>query len=162
MTDTPQTPSGASASHAEDEIDLGRLFGLLLDHKWLIIVITFAFSLAGVVYAMLATPIYQGDALVQVERRSSISPLGDLGDVFGTESEASTSAEVQILQSRMVLGQVVDRVELDTVVQPRTMPVVGDFVLRRQIPRPAFMQGQAYIWGGESIQVGRFEVRSEE
>ncbi|WP_253451549.1 polysaccharide biosynthesis tyrosine autokinase [Halomonas sp. Y3] len=158
MTDTPQTPSGASASHAEDEIDLGRLFGLLLDHKWLIISITFVFALAGVVYAMLATPIYQGDALVQVERRSSISPLGDLGDVFGTESEASTSAEVQILQSRMVLGQVVDRVELDTVVQPRTMPVVGDFVLRRQIPRPAFMQGQAYIWGGESIQVGRFEV----
>ncbi|WP_299315330.1 polysaccharide biosynthesis tyrosine autokinase [uncultured Halomonas sp.] len=158
MTDTPQTSSRVSASPAEDEIDLGRLFGLLLDHKWLIIVITFVFALAGVVYAMLATPIYQGDALVQVERRSSISPLGDLGDVFGTESEASTSAEVQILQSRMVLGQVVDRVELDTVVQPRTMPVVGDFVLRRQIPRPAFMQGQAYIWGGESIQVGRFEV----
>lgn len=158
MTDTPQTPSRASASPAEDEIDLGRLFGLLLDHKWLIVAITFVFSLAGVVYAMLATPIYQGDALVQVERRSSISPLGDLGDVFGTESEASTSAEVQILQSRMVLGQVVDRVELDTVVRPRTIPVIGDFVLRRQIPRPAFLQGQAYIWGGESIHLGRFEV----
>ncbi len=110
---------------ADDEIDLGRLFGLLVDHKWLIIAITVLFAVCGAVYATLATPIYQGDALVQVEKRPSVSPLGDLANVMGGQGEnpsSSTAAEVQILQSRMVLGQVVDRVQLDTVVQ-----VVADY-----------------------------------
>ncbi|MFC2992169.1 polysaccharide biosynthesis tyrosine autokinase [Halomonas tibetensis] len=159
MTDPTQTPSrAAAAAPADDEIDLGRLFGLLLDHKWLIILVTALFAVVGAAYAILAAPVYQGDALVQVEQRSSLSPLGDLGDVFGQETESSTSAEVQILQSRMVLGQVVDRVELDTVVRPRALPIIGDFVLRRQIPRPDVMAGKPYIWGGERIEVGRFGV----
>src|SRR5699024_4542909 len=102
MSQTTSSPA------ADDEIDLGRLFGLLLDNKWLIIAVTALFAMAGIAYAMLATPIYQSDALVQVERRSSVSPLGDMASVFGEESDSSTAAEVQILQSRMVLGQVVD------------------------------------------------------
>ncbi|WP_367948962.1 polysaccharide biosynthesis tyrosine autokinase [Halomonas sp. 3H] len=143
---------------ADDEIDLGRLFGLLLDHKWLIIAVTALFAFAGVVYALLATPVYQADALVQVERRSSISPLGDLGSVFGEETDSRTSAEVQILRSRMVLGQVVDRLELDTVVTPAPLPLLGDALRRRGIERPGFMEGRAAVWGGEHLALGRFEV----
>ncbi|MDZ7852542.1 MAG: polysaccharide biosynthesis tyrosine autokinase [Halomonas sp.] len=143
---------------ADDEIDLGRLFGLLLDHKWLIIAITFFFALGGIIYAQLQTPIYQGDALVQIERRSNISPLGDMAEVFGQENESSTAAEVQILKSRMVLGQVVDRIGLDTVVQPRMLPVIGEFVLRHGIERPDAMAGQAFVWGGETMELGRLDV----
>lgn len=157
MTEPSNTAPPRSAP-ADDEIDLGRLFGLLLDHKWLIIAITFVFALGGVAYALLATPVYQGDALVQVERRSTVSPLGDLAEVFGQEGESSTAAEVQILQSRMVLGQVVDRIGLETVVQPRTLPVIGNFIRRHGIERPEFMAGQAFVWGGESIEVGRLDV----
>lgn len=145
------------ASH-EDEIDLGRLFGLLLDHKWWIAGITALFAVLGAIYALLATPVYQGDALVQVEQRSSLNPFGELSDVLGQESESPTSAEVQILQSRMVLGQVVDRVALDTVVMPSTLPIIGEFIQRRGIQRPEFMQSSTAVWGGESINVGRLEV----
>lgn len=151
---TSQRPTPSN----EDVIDLGRLFGLLLDHKWWIVGITALFTVFGVLSALLATPIYQGDALVQVERRSSINPFGELSEVLGQESESSTSAEVQILQSRMVLGQVVDRVALDTVVMPRTLPIIGEFVQRRGIQRPDFMQDSAAVWGGESINLGRLEV----
>src|SRR5690554_4619288 len=160
MTDSSQTAVRAAAP-ADDEIDLGRLFGLLLDHKWLIIAVTFVFALGGVAYALLATPIYQSDALVQVERRSSVSPLGDLANVMGDVAgapESSTAAEVQILQSRMVLGQVVERTGLDTAVTPRTLPVIGGFIQRRGIERPGFMAGSASVWGGESLQLGRFDV----
>jgi len=157
MTDSSQ-PSPRAAAPADDDIDLGRLFGLLLDHKWLIIAVTALFAFAGVVYALLATPVYQADALVQVERRSSISPLGDLGSVFGEETDSRTSAEVQILRSRMVLGQVVDRLELDTVVTPASLPVLGDALRRRGIERPGFMEGRAAVWGGEHLALGRFEV----
>ncbi len=161
MTDPTQTPS-RTAAPADDEIDLGRLFGLLLDHKWLILSITFVFALVGVAYALLATPIYQSDALVQVERRSSVSPLGDLanvmGEVGGGGESSSTAAEVQILQSRMVLGQVVDRTGLETVVVPHSLPLIGEAIRRRGIERPGFMAGFPHVWGGERLELGRLEV----
>ncbi|MEQ6890511.1 Wzz/FepE/Etk N-terminal domain-containing protein, partial [Halomonas sp. CS7] len=124
-----------------DGIDLGRLIGMLLDHKWRIVFITSLFTAGGVLYTILATPIYQGDALVQIEHRSSVSPLGDLANVMGTGDtpDSSTAAELQILQSRLVLGQVVDRVGLDTVIRPKRPPLVGNFIERHQIARPNFL-----------------------
>ncbi|WP_416137224.1 polysaccharide biosynthesis tyrosine autokinase [Halomonas sp. HK25] len=161
MSDTAQTPSKSTtgqAASADDEIDLGRLFGLLLDHKWLILAITALFALGGVVYALLATPIYQSDALVQVERRSTINPLGDMASIFGDETDNTTAAEVQILRSRLVLGQVVDRLGLDVSVSPKTLPLVGDFVQRRGIERPGLFSGGAAVWGREHLEVGRLDV----
>lgn len=157
MIEATKNPSRGSAP-AEDEIDLGRLFGLLLDHKFLIVAVTAAFALAGVVYALLATPIYQGDALVQVEKRSSLSPFEDLGGLLGEDGSSDTSAEIQILQSRMVLGQVVDRIGMDTVVVPKALPVIGEFIQRHGIERPGVMSGNSAVWGGEFLTLGRFEV----
>lgn len=116
--------------HNDDEIDLGRLFGLLIDHKWLIAIITGAFMFLGVLYALLATPIYQADALLQVEKKSSgIPALGDMADMFASESEAAT--EIEIIKSRMVIGAVVDQLKLTNVVQPNYFPVIGKFLARR-------------------------------
>lgn len=152
-----QMPSIPHIPKDNDEIDPSRLLGALLDHKWLIIFVTALFMLIGVTYATLSTPIYQGDALVQIERRSSVSPLGDLNNVLGVD-EFNTPAEIQILQSRMVLGQAVDRLGKDTIVRPVTLPYIGDFILRRGIQRPDFMVGQPHIWGGENIEVARFQL----
>ena len=66
----PQQPNRNNA----EAIDLGRLLGLMLDNKWLIIGITTFFALAGEAYALCATPIYQADALVQVEQKKSGIP----------------------------------------------------------------------------------------
>jgi tyrosine-protein kinase Etk/Wzc len=158
MTESSRQSVPSASAPADDEIDLGHLFGLLLDHKWLIIAITFMFAVAGAGYALIATPVYQADALVQVERRSSISPLGDLGSIFGEDTDSRTSAEVQILRSRMVLGQVVDRLELDTMVTPAALPLLGEALRRRGIERPSMMEGRAAVWAGEYLEVGRFEV----
>lgn len=173
MTETtPQAP-------VEKEIDLGRMFGMLVEHKWLIICLTAVAAMYGIAYGMLATPVYRADALVQVERRSNVSPLGDLSNVLGVAGDSNTSAEVQILQSRMVLGQAVDRVGRDTIIEPVTLPIIGEYIVRRGIPRPDFpitlpiigdyvlrsgipepdfMERMPYIWGGESIEVARFEM----
>lgn len=51
-----------------DEIDLGRLVGELIDHRKLIISVTALFTLIALIYALFATPIYQADALIQVEQ----------------------------------------------------------------------------------------------
>jgi tyrosine-protein kinase Etk/Wzc len=168
---TPHTPK-------EDVIEFGRLFGVLLDHKWFIIIVTVLFMAYGVTYGRLATPIYQGDVLLQIERRSNVSPLGDLSNALGVAGELNnTSAEIQILQSRLVLGKAVDRMGQDTIVRPVTMPIIGEYVLRNGIkrpdfpiqvpyvndyvltsgiPQPAFMERLPYVWGGDRLEVARF------
>lgn len=150
---------GQVPNNADNEMDLRRLVGLLVDHRWMILFITVLFALGGVAYAFLAVPVYQGDALVQVERRSTLSPLTEYGDMFGKETEAMTSAEVEILKSRLVLGQVVDRQDLVTSISPRLFPVVGDYLYRRDVmPRPDFLAGKPYAWRGEHLKVGLLQV----
>ncbi|WP_019024817.1 MULTISPECIES: polysaccharide biosynthesis tyrosine autokinase [unclassified Thioalkalivibrio] len=139
----------------EGELDIGRLLGQLLDHKWLIIFITALFAIAGAVYATLSTPIYRADALVQVEDMGRFSsPLSSVREMLGQEPRVE--AELQILRSRMVLGRTVDQEALDLVVRPHRMPVVGDYLVRRGMERPAFAQSS--VWAGESINVGEFQV----
>ncbi|NAW63925.1 polysaccharide biosynthesis tyrosine autokinase [Photobacterium halotolerans] len=107
-----------------DEIDLGKLFGILLDRRWTIIAITFAFAVAGIAYALLATPIYKADALLQVEEKSNgLSALGEMGDLFSNESSSNT--EVEIIRSRMILGKTVDKLNLTTLAEPAALPVIG-------------------------------------
>ncbi|UTM56564.1 polysaccharide biosynthesis tyrosine autokinase [Photobacterium sp. CCB-ST2H9] len=108
-----------------DEIDLGKLFGILLDSRWTIIAITFTFAVVGVAYAMLATPIYKADALLQVEEKNNgLSALGDMGEIFSSESSSNT--EIEILRSRMILGKTVDKLNLTTLAGPVTVPIIGN------------------------------------
>ncbi|WP_027252891.1 polysaccharide biosynthesis tyrosine autokinase [Photobacterium halotolerans] len=107
-----------------DEIDLGKLFGILLDRRWTIIAITFAFAVAGIAYALLATPIYKADALLQVEEKSNgLSGLGEMGDLFSGESSSNT--EIEIIRSRMILGKTVDKLNLTTLAEPAALPLIG-------------------------------------
>lgn len=51
------------------EFDLGRFFGDVIDHRKLIISVTSLCTLLALVYILFSTPIYQADALVQVEQK---------------------------------------------------------------------------------------------
>ncbi|MDN3614809.1 polysaccharide biosynthesis tyrosine autokinase [Vibrio gallaecicus] len=118
--------SHQSQADNSDEIDLGKLFGILLDAKWWIIITTFIFAVGGIAFAVLSTPIYKADALIQIEEKSSggiSSMVGDMGELFSSESSATT--EVEIIKSRMILGETVDKFNLTTVVSPNYLPLVG-------------------------------------
>ena len=100
-------------------IDLGRLLGLMLDNKWLISGITGLFAVAGVLYALCATPIYQADALVQVEQKTGGIPgLSDVTDMLGSGGDSQSATEIELIKSRMIIGQTVDELNLDVDVQP--------------------------------------------
>ncbi|MFA0108081.1 polysaccharide biosynthesis tyrosine autokinase [Vibrio splendidus] len=119
-------PSQQSHTDNSDEIDLGKLLGILLDAKWLIMLSTFAFAVFGIAFALLSTPIYKADALIQIEEKSSggiSSMVGDMGELFSQESSATT--EVEIIKSRMILGETVDKFNLTTVTAPSYAPIVG-------------------------------------
>ncbi|WP_434566511.1 polysaccharide biosynthesis tyrosine autokinase [Vibrio chagasii] len=123
MTTQPSQPSHTDNS---DEIDLGKLLGVLLDAKWLIMLTTFVFAVLGIAFALLSTPIYKADALIQIEEKSSggiSSMVGDMGELFSQESSATT--EVEIIKSRMILGETVDKFNLTTVTAPIYAPIVG-------------------------------------
>lgn len=132
-----------------DEIDLGKLFGLLLDGKWIILATTTFFAIFGIAFALLSTPIYKADALIQIEQKGSggISSLvgGEMSDLFSSESSATT--EIEIIKSRMILGDTVHKFNLTTLVGPDYFPVIGKGIARLR-------------WQINRIQVSRFELPS--
>lgn len=64
-----QAPVVNAQDDDNNEIDLLGLVGTLIDHKWLISVVAGTFMVAGAAYAVLATPVYRANALVQVEAK---------------------------------------------------------------------------------------------
>lgn len=94
-----------------DEIDLGRLVGELIDHRKLIVSVTALFTLLALVYALFATPIYQADAMVQVEEKQANAILSNLSQML-PDSQPQSAPEIALLQSRMVLGKTVDDLNL--------------------------------------------------
>ncbi|WP_372377720.1 polysaccharide biosynthesis tyrosine autokinase [Vibrio natriegens] len=128
MTTPQQRPSAEAAS---DVVDLGKLFGILLDAKWTILVTTFLFAVGGVAVALLSTPVYKADSLLQIESKNSGgigSLVGDMGELFAQESSATT--EIEIIKSRMILGDTVDKFNLTTVVMPDYFPFIGKGLAR--------------------------------
>lgn len=74
-TNKPATPDS-------DELDLGRLLGELIDHRKLIISVTAVFTMLAILYALLATPVYQADALVQIEQKQGNTILSSLSQML--------------------------------------------------------------------------------
>jgi tyrosine-protein kinase Etk/Wzc len=154
-----QTPSSN-----DDEIDLGELLGTVIDHKWLIIIVTVVFFVGSLAYASLATPIYQANAVVQVEQKVPQLPgLSALNQTLGSSSSEATT-EVALLTSRTVIGQAVDDLKLTIVAKPRRFPLIGNFIARHYRPAqagavasPKFgMNG--YDWGGASLDIFQLDV----
>jgi len=120
----PPVISKTPASPDSDEIDLGRLVGEIIDHRKLIITITSVFTVLAIIYALFATPIYQADALIQVEQKQGNAILESLSQVL-PDAQPQSAPEIALLQSRMILGKTVDDLNLQAVVKQRYFPVFG-------------------------------------
>ncbi|XFV83153.1 polysaccharide biosynthesis tyrosine autokinase [Klebsiella pneumoniae] len=107
-----------------DEIDLGRLLGELVDHRKLIIAVTSLFTLCALIYALFATPIYQADALIQVEQKQANAILSNLSQML-SDSQPQSEPEIALLKSRMILGKTVDDLNLQAVIKPKYFPIFG-------------------------------------
>lgn len=126
-------PQGAAA--AQNEIDLGRLLGELLDHVKPIVGITTLFTAVAVTYALFSTPVYQADAMIQVEQKQGNALLSSLSQMMPNASPEA-APEMQLLQSRMILGKTIDDLSLRNVVQQKYFPVFGRGWARLSGERP--------------------------
>lgn len=102
---------------SEDSIDLKELFFSLIA-QWKIIACCVVLSLiCALLYLRITPDTYSVDAMVQVEDSkgaASAALLGDLSKVSGGLSQKSPAdPEIEILRSRMVLGQVIQNLNLD-------------------------------------------------
>ncbi|HHI1740167.1 TPA: polysaccharide biosynthesis tyrosine autokinase [Klebsiella pneumoniae] len=113
-----------ATSKDADEIDLGRLIGEFIDHRKLIISVTSLFTLVALIYAIFATPIYQADALIQVEQKQANAILSNLSQML-PDSQPQSAPEIALIQSRMILGKTVDDLNLQARVKQKYFPLFG-------------------------------------
>jgi tyrosine-protein kinase Etk/Wzc len=153
----------SNSTQQAQEIDLMALLGALIDRKYFIIALTALFMLVGVVYAVLSQPVYQATAMIQVESSGSAVPgFDDMAGMFESTSAAVT--EIELLKSRSIIGEAVDTLKLDITAEPKLFPIIGNRAFRKFTPmqqdelaEPSF-GATSYAWGGESINVFRFDV----
>lgn len=158
------TDSSLAYNDAGSNINIAEYLTALWESRWIIIVATLFMALVGVCYSLFATPIYQSDMLVQVEEAdiSSKSLIGDLAPLLG--KAAATTAEIEIIRSRSVVGEAVKLLGLTIDARPRTFPIVGNWISKRNaasltqstpFAKP-FAGLSNYAWGGESIVISEF------
>lgn len=103
----------SQSTNTEDTIDLKELFFSLIA-QWKLIALCVILSLICALLYLKTTPdTYAVDALVQVEegKGASAALLGDLSSMVDQKQPAQ--AEIEILKSRLVLGQVINGLNLN-------------------------------------------------
>ena len=103
----------SQTANTEDTIDLKELFFSLIA-QWKLIILCVLLSVVCVLLYLRTTPdTYAVDALVQVEdsKGASAALFGDLSNMI--EQESPAQAEIEILKSRLVLGNVIDHLNLN-------------------------------------------------
>ncbi|BDT66900.1 tyrosine-protein kinase etk [Comamonadaceae bacterium OS-1] len=158
-------PGGAAQiDDPEEEFNFGEIIATVLEYKWLIVSITALAIALGIGAVFVTTPIFQADAVLQVDEKAKggLSALKDLEPLLGEST--SVSAELEILNSRMILGRAVSKLNLDIVAKPRYAPLVGRGVARRfsgdGLNTPLLGLAQ-YAWGGEKISVTTLDVSAD-
>lgn len=148
----------------EDEIDLRELLGTLFDHRWLIVIVTGIFLLLSAGYAFLGTPVYEADALVQVEQKVPNLPgLSAITQTLGASSSEATT-EIALITSRSVLGKAVDELNLQIEVLPNRFPLIGGWMARHFVPDQTtdvatpFMGLNHYDWGNSRLDIFKMKV----
>lgn len=162
MTATPQNPA-LGKPQDNDEIDLVAILDIILDAKWLIAAITAVCLALAVAYAIFSTPIYSANTLIQVEQNqgNNNNVMTEMAVLF--DAGSPVSAEIEILRSRKVIGETVDRLQLHNSASPDYLPIVGRWLARRSndLSNPGIFGFGGYVSGTEKITISQLDVPDE-
>ena len=158
---TPPEPPVILAG--DKEPDLMTYVQLLIDQRWLIFFITLGITLAGMLYAMLARPVYEASLMVHVEEKGPREPkniLGEAGSIIDYKTAAA--AEIELLRSRRVIAHAIDKLRWYIDARPVRFPVIGNWLVQHDVPLqdwlPVLQDMGSYAWSNERINVGEFTV----
>lgn len=178
-TSAPLLPAAAMTAHtapppdrmiddgdALDNIDLGEILSAVISSWPILLVFALIGYGIGKFNSYQEPNTYQADALLQVENKSNQARIALAQTADFVDQGSGLPSEIEILKSRMVLGEVADALGLDIQVTPSFFPVVGEAVWRNyRAPGyrepPQWLQPtvrRRHVWGGESATVTTFNV----
>lgn len=152
-----------TASHQEnprgnaDDIDLLTLLSLFWRRKGVITSCVTLFAALGTYRLASTYPIYQANTLILLEQRKSAPIIFQTASGFGGE-EVTASTEVEIISSRMVLGQAVAQNDLDWRVAASKAPIIGNILARYNLPIPEWDFLLPYARHGERLVLSNLQV----
>ncbi|SMO80942.1 tyrosine-protein kinase Etk/Wzc [Thalassovita litoralis] len=144
----------------DDEIDLLEIAGQFFQGKWTIAFFVLLFAFVGLVYAVAKPPVYQADALLQLEARAGRLALPEAMTEL-VDNSPETQTEIEIIKSRLVLSRASAILGLDRRMTPTLMPVLGSAFHRYPFPLPDFEVLRPYIRYGEGAALEELQVPPE-
>jgi tyrosine-protein kinase Etk/Wzc len=160
-----QQLSPAPAAHQplpedQDEVNLIEYWDIVVDNRWLVAAVTALAVALGSAYAFLAKPVYETNLLIQVEDSSTSAKsfLGEAASLFDVKTPAT--AEIEIIRSRMVVGQAVDSTHFYIQATPRYLPVIGHWLAQRakSLSDPGLLGIGGWVTGTERVDIAAFDV----
>lgn len=114
----------------------------------------------GLFSVLRTEPLYRAQGLLQLEPKSgSLSlPEGMQELLGGARSASPVLTEIEIMKSRMVIGDAAQVLKLETFAIPRPLPVLGVLPVRLRLADPDIALLKPYRWGNEAISLGELTV----
>jgi tyrosine-protein kinase Etk/Wzc len=142
-------------------IDLTAYLDVLVRYRKAFLSVASVVICVGLIYAFLAKPVYRTELLVQIEESSDNSTArADNRNSPMVDVKPATTAEIELLRSRMVVGKAVDNLQLYIVAAPRYFPLIGGAIagLNPGLSTPGLFGWGGFAWGHEAISVAQLEV----
>jgi tyrosine-protein kinase Etk/Wzc len=153
-----------------DELRLSDYLAAILGSWRIIALVTLVVVALGTAYAFIASPVYRADAMIQVTEsnpgnnanNNNANAVQTVSQMF--DAKSTTAAEIELLRSRLVVEDTVNKLHLDISARPRYFPIVGgmvsDILGTRNGQAPvSWLSG--FAWGNESISVPKFDTPKE-
>ena len=164
--------SPASANNGPQIQEEGSGFSLvdLLENvfffRWYFLACFALVASLAILYALIASPIYTANALIQVEEKkgSSLGALKDLSSALGSGGGSPVLGELEIIRSRTVIGEAVEALKANiNVTVDNRLPLVGGWLTRILDKGPDGLAiplwgNSSLAWGGEELRILRMVV----
>lgn len=148
----------SQTANTEDTIDLKELFFSLIA-QWKMITLCVLLSIVCALLYLRTTPdTYAVDALVQVEdsKGASAALLGDLSSMI--EQKSPAQAEIEILKSRLVLGSVIDHLNLNIRVSGKEDSFWNRLIAKHEYDSEYSSQSVLFKDNQKSFDIRQFEI----
>lgn len=142
----------------DDMINLKELFFSIMG-QWRLIILCIILSLMGALIYLRITPnIYSVNALVQVEEKKGTSAalLGDLSDMV--EQKQPAQAEIEILKSRLILGNVIQHLHLDLTIRCSKTSVIDRLIAQHKYETEYQEKSVIFKDGEQYLNIQNFDI----
>lgn len=160
MNNTTSSLNGTGSPLIQEtsEVSLLDLLDNLFYYRWHFFVAFVLSTSIAALYAIISTPIYTADALIQVEEKkgTSLGALSQVATALGAQ-QSPILGEIEILRSRSIVGKAVDNLKANVeITVGNRIPIFGNW-LSRILPRDKdgltipLWDGVRFSWGGEQL-----------